>query len=63
MEIVLIIKLIKKCDISKTVLPQVAVGNYWIKDQKNRNLINIEGKKGKWVIESNNYVKIISSQS
>lgn len=59
----MIIKLIKKCDISKTVLPQVAVGNYWIKDQKNRNLINIEGKKGKWVIESNNYVKIISSQS
>ena len=57
--------LIGKHVIQKVVLPQVAIGSYWISDKSKgmeKKLINIEGKDGSWQILSNNSIKIINNK-
>ena len=61
----MLVTLIGKKSIHKIVLPQTTVGNYWITDkteEKEKKLVNIEGKAGKWQVVSNNYVKVINSK-
>ena len=61
----MLVTLIGKSSIHKIVLPQTIVGNYWITDktgEKEKKLVNIEGKSGNWQVVSNNYVKVINSK-
>lgn len=47
----------------KIVLPQIAIGNYWISDtkgEKEKKLVNIESEDGNWQIVSNNFTKIVN---
>ena len=58
----MIVTLIGKNSMNKITLPQNAVGNYWLSDRtedKEKKLINIEGRAGNWMVTSNNYAKII----
>ena len=57
----MLVALIGKNRIYKIVLPQIAIGNYWLTDgsEKERKLINIEGIQGKWYVTSNSSVQII----
>ena len=58
----MLVTLIGKNTIHRLVLPQVAIGNYWLSDRegnKEQKLINIEGTNGKWYVLSNNYARII----
>ncbi len=62
----MLLTLIGKRGIYKLVLPQVAIGNYWISDKTNeveKKLINIEGKNGKWQITTNRQQKIINPEA
>ena len=61
----MLVTLIGKNTIHKIALPQTPSGSYWLSDtnsEKERKLINIEAKNGKWQIASNHYVKIINSR-
>ena len=61
----MLVRLIGKNSMHKVVLPQIAVGNYWISNKDGENdkkLLNIEGKDDNWQVVSNNYVKIINSK-
>ena len=57
----MLVALIGKNRIYKIVLPQIAIGNYWLTDgsKKERKLINIEGIHGQWYVTSNSSVQII----
>ena len=62
----MLVALIGKKSIHKIVLPQIAMGNYWLSDKdgnKEKKLINIDSVNGKWQIISNNYAKIIDLKS
>lgn len=59
----MLVTLIRKKSIHKIVLPKNPIGNYWISDtsgEKEKKLVNIEGKSENWQIMSNNYVRIIN---
>ena len=59
----MVLTLIGVKDIYKIVLPEVAIGNYWISDSRNgikKELVNIEAQNGKWQISTNNFQKIIN---
>ena len=59
----MLVTLIGKKSIYKITLPQFAVGNYWISDKSNekeKKLVNIEARDGKWQVVSNNHAKIIN---
>jgi len=43
----------------KLVLPQIAIGNYWLTDSTGRKLINIEGTNGEWSVNSNNGIQLV----
>ena len=43
-------------------LPNKVFGNYWIKDDQNENLINIEAANNQWVLRSNDETKILNKQ-
>lgn len=57
----MLVTLIGKNRMYKIVLPQIAIGNYWLTDnsEKERKLINIEGINGKWYVTSNGSIQII----
>lgn len=59
----MIVTLIGKNVLYKTKLPKVAVGNYWITDENNKKLMNIEGNGENWAVFSNNNTKIIRPKS
>ena len=59
----MIVTLIGKNVLYKTKLPKVAMGNYWITDENDKKLINIEGDGRTWKIIGNNNVKIIKPKS
>ncbi len=42
----------------KTSLPENIAGNYWIIDSNYKNLLNVSGENGKWIIKSNADIKI-----
>ncbi len=41
-----------------TSLPESVTGNYWILDNNSKNLLNVIGENGKWVLKSNADIKI-----
>ena len=41
--------IIKKDKIRIFFLPSKVFGNYWITDDANNNIVNIEASQGKWV--------------
>ncbi len=43
----------------KTKLPKEINGNYWLTDANNKNLVNIESDNNRWILKSNNDIKII----
>jgi len=59
----MIVTLIGKNVLYKTKLPKVAMGNYWITDENDKKLLNIEGDGEKWRVVSNNRAKIIKPKS
>lgn len=59
----MIVTLIGKNVLYKTKLPEVAIGNYWITDETDRKLINIEGSGEFWKVISNNNIKVIRPKS
>lgn len=59
----MIVTLMGRNSINKIILPKVAIGNYWLcdkNDEKEKKLINIEAKDGKWQATSNYYATIIN---
>ena len=54
----MLITLIGHESINKIVLPKLIVGNYWIGNEKNSKIINIEGKNGQWKIINNNNINV-----
>lgn len=62
----MLVTLIGKDKIHKIALPKNVIGNYWIKeieDEKERKLVNIEGKDGYWQIVTNNNVYTINPRA
>ncbi len=57
------IKLIGKKKIVSLTLPQRVYGNYWITNENNENLINIEAVDGNWMMKSNDEIKIVEDNS
>ncbi len=60
----MVVGLIKENIISKIVLPNKILGNYWIKDiinNKEEKIINIEALNGKWCLLSNSNYTIIEN--
>ena len=55
------IKLIGKKKIVSLTLPQRVYGNYWITNENNENLINIEAIDNNWVMKSNDEIKIVEN--
>ena len=54
--------IIKNNKIRYFFLPVKIFGNYWITDEKNKNLVNVEASENKWVIRSNDEVKIMNKE-
>ena len=60
------VTLIGKNFLYKVVLPKVPIGNYWLTDktkEKERKLINIEGKDGNWRIKTDGQVNVVNPQA
>ena len=55
----MIVTLVGKNSLYKTKLPEITMGNYWITDENEKKIVNIEGKNGGWEITSNGSMKII----
>jgi len=56
---VLIAVLIGKNSMYKINLPKTAIGNYWLCDNNNKKIINIDTTSGKWYVISNSEARII----
>ena len=57
------IALIGKDKFLKLALPEIPIGSYWISDDSGiteKKLVNVEGKNGKWQINTNRQIKIIN---
>ena len=52
--------IIKNNKIRYFFLPAKVFGNYWITDEQNNNLVNIESSDNKWILRSNDEVKIMN---
>lgn len=52
--------IIKNNKIRYFFLPSKVFGNYWITDEQNNNLVNVEATDNRWVLRSNDEVKIIN---
>ena len=59
----MIVTLIGKNVLYRTKLPKVPIGNYWITDENDKKIINIEGDGKNWKIISNKNAKIIKAKS
>ncbi|MGN1326958.1 MAG: FHA domain-containing protein, partial [Clostridia bacterium] len=59
----MIVTLIGKNVLNKIKLPQIPIGNYWITDENDKKLVNINGDGESWKIVSNNNVKILKPKS
>ena len=60
------VTLIGKKSLYKVDLPRIPIGNYWLTDkttEKERKLINIEGKDGNWKIITNGIVNVINPKA
>lgn len=56
----MLVALIGKNTIYKINLPNIIAGTYYLLNEANKKIINIDGIDGKWKINSNNNVKIIA---
>ena len=54
--------IIKNNKIRYFFLPAKVFGNYWITDEQNNNLVNVEASEKGWVLRSNDEVKIINKE-
>lgn len=52
--------IIKNNKIRYFFLPIKVFGNYWITDEQNNNLVNIEASDNKWILRSNDEIKIMN---
>lgn len=52
--------IIKNNKIRYFFLPSKIFGNYWITDEYNNNLVNVEASEKGWVLRSNDEVKIVN---
>lgn len=50
-----------KDSLTITKLPNVISGNYWVVDENNKNLLNVDGNDNKWILSSNTDIKISNS--
>ena len=55
----MIVTLIGKNVMYKIKLPKIIMGNYWITNENNKRLVNIEAYEDNWIIKSNKQMKII----
>ena len=44
-------------------LPVKKIGNFWLKDDKDRNLVNIEAKDNSWYLKPSKITKIYDSNN
>lgn len=56
----MLVALIGKNTIYKINLPNIIAGTYYLLNEANKKIINIDGIDGKWKINSSNNVKIIA---
>ncbi len=54
----MLLTLIGKNTMDKLMLPKIAIGNYWLSDRE-KKLINIEGRDGNWRLIINNSIDVI----
>ena len=54
----MLLTLIGKGTMNKLLLPKIAIGNYWLSD-KEKKLINIEGRDGNWRLIINSFIDVI----
>ena len=62
----MLVTLIGRRGMYKTVIPELPVGNYWISNHEvepEKKLVSIEGLDGSWQIASNEHIKIINPSS
>ena len=59
----MVVTLIGKNVLYKTKLTEVPIGNYWITDNNDKKLLNIEGNGKEWKVISNNNTKILKPKS
>lgn len=59
----MIVNLIGKNIVYKLNLPRTITGNYWLTDDKDRKLINIEGINNQWQLINDNYLEIYDFNS
>lgn len=60
------VTLIGRQELHKIVLPKDPIGNYWLSEklgEKEKKLVNIEGRGKYWQIKSDDNVKVINSKS
>ena len=43
------------------LLPSKKIGNFWLADEEGKNIVNINGEDGKWVVTGNKNISIIGS--
>ncbi len=43
-----------------TKLPQEIKGNYWLKDNNKKNIVNIEARDNNWILKNNSEIKILN---
>ena len=46
--------------ITTTILPEEASGNYWLLDENSKNLLNVVEENGNWTLVSNIEIKIVN---
>ena len=52
--------IIKTSKLRTFFLPSKVYGNYWVQDDNKVNLINVEASDNKWVLRSNDDIKIVN---
>ena len=43
-------------------LPNTRIGDFWMTDNSNKNIVNIRAKDNEWILSASEQTKIISSQ-
>ena len=59
----MLVTLIGNNQVNKIILPKEIIGNYWITDNKDNKLVNIEAKDGKWQVKSTLVTRILEPHS
>ena len=54
--------LIGKDTLFKLILPEIVTGSYWVCDNEDKKLLNIESKAGMWRIVSGGEAQVVDSE-